>query len=217
MNLKSFGCSFIYGTDLADAGDFHNKGDFSRLTWPALYAESLGHTYESLSRPGSGNLQIADRCLAELDKDTADFYIVSWTWIDRYDYTGPEGPWWHTLTPTDTDRRAKCYYRDLHSQLRDKLTSLMNIKLIIDTLQQKNRPFIMTYMDELLFETEWHTNPTISYLQQYVKPHMTLFDGQTFLEWSRKNGYPESATWHPLEPAHRAAADYMLQFGVNKV
>ena len=34
------------------------------------------------------------------------------------------------------------------------------------------------------------------------------FNGKTFLQWSRDNAFPESDRWHPLESAHRAAADY---------
>jgi hypothetical protein len=30
------------------------------------------------------------------------------------------------------------------------------------------------------------------------------------LEWSRANGYAETAAWHPLEAAHQAAGDLMI-------
>ena len=69
----------------------------------------------------------------------------------------------------------------------------------------------MTYIDELLFDQQWHTSGSIDYLQDYVKPHMTTFEGQTFLDWSRANNYPISTTFHPLEAAHQAAADYMIK------
>ena len=77
-------------------------------------------------------------------------------------------------------------------------------------LKQKNIPFIMTYMDELMFDQHWNTTPAILELQAQITPHMTQFDGQTFLEWSRSNGYPESDTGHPTEVAHNAAGKYML-------
>ena len=51
----------------------------------------------------------------------------------------------------------------------------------------------------------------IKQLQDYVKPYMTVFEGKTFLDWSRSHGYPESANWHPLEQAHAAAAGVMRQ------
>jgi hypothetical protein len=106
--------------------------------------------------------------------------------------------------PIDTTDLAKVYYRDLHSEYRDKFTCLSYIKLAIDTLNQKNIPFIMTYMDELLFDQQWHVTPAVTALQDFIKPYMTTFEGQTFLNWSRAHGYPESVTWHPLEPAHQA-------------
>jgi hypothetical protein len=88
---------------------------------------------------------------------------------------------------------------------------ISNQKEIIDTLKQKGYPFIMTYMDDLTFDTRWHTTPAVVELQEYVRPYMTQFEGKSFLEWSRSNGYPETAKWHPLEQAHCAAADYIIK------
>ena len=81
----------------------------------------------------------------------------------------------------------------------------------MDTLNQKNIPFIMTYMDELLFDQKWHTTPAVLNLQEYIKTYMTEFENKTFLDWSRKYNYPETARWHPLEEAHRAASDYIIK------
>jgi hypothetical protein len=68
----------------------------------------------------------------------------------------------------------------------------------------------------LMFETEWHTNTAIIDLQNYIRPYMTTFNEKTFLEFTRINGHPISATSHPLEQAHRSAADYLLPFLINK-
>jgi hypothetical protein len=106
---------------------------------------------------------------------------------------------------------AKTYYQELHSETRDKLTSLMSIKTVIDSLQERDFPFIMTYMDELLFDRTYNTTPTITALQDYIEPCMTRFEGQTFLNWSRKHDYPESAGWHPLEQAHAVGAEVIIQ------
>jgi hypothetical protein len=113
--------------------------------------------------------------------------------------------------PVDTDDVAKTYYRNLHAEYRDKFTCLSYIKLAIDTLNQKGIPFIMTYIDKLLFDQRWHTTPAVLDLQEYVKPYMTTFEGQSFLEWSRAHGYPETEAWHPLEEAHRAAGEYVIK------
>ena len=63
----------------------------------------------------------------------------------------------------------------------------------------------MTYMDRLLFDKRWNASPSILEMQSFIQPHMTMFDDQTFLEWSRKHNYPESTNWHPLEDAHQNA------------
>jgi len=214
MNLKSFGCSFIFGSDLADATCMPGTLIPSKTTYTAKLADHLGYKYQCYARPGSGNLQIAERVLSYSNSEPA-LFVIGWTWIDRFDHWGDNPTWfgtnWQTIMPVDTDNLAKTYYRDLHSQYCDKLTTLMAIKLVVDTLKQNDQKFIMTCMDDLIFETEWHTTPAIINLQEYIRPFMTDFDGQTFLEWTKDNEYPISPGGHPLEAAHRAAGDYMIK------
>jgi len=218
MNLKSFGCSFIFGSELPDDGRKRLFVTTSKFTWPALYADMLGYEYCSDARPGAGNLQIAERTLNELAKNEHALYVIGWTWIDRFDYYVPNFKHrWKTIMPTDNNAMADPYYRNIHSQYRDKLTTLMSIKLVIDTLKEKKCPFIMTYMDELMFETEWHSSPAVSELQNYIRPYMTTFEGLNFLDWSKTHGYPITENWHPLEAAHQAAAEYISELGVYKV
>jgi hypothetical protein len=212
MNLKSFGCSFIFGSDLSDDTDQSLR--HSNLTWPAHLARHLNHTYRSYARAGSGNLQIAERVLNQLATNEPALYVIGWTWIDRFDYFKDnkfDQDRWATIMPVDVTETAKIYYRDLHSEYRDKLTTLMSIRLVIDTLKQKGYPFIMTYMDELMFDQHYHTMPGMIDLQEYIRPYMTTFEGQSFLEWSRRHGYPESDNWHPLDEAHRAGGDYIIK------
>jgi hypothetical protein len=215
MILKSFGCSFIFGSDLADDENGEIHAQASRLTWPALLAQDLGYSYQCHARPGSGNLRILEKVLSQSSHDPA-LFVIGWSWIDRFDYTVlPSGrdhiydfigdaDLWRTVMPIDTDSRAKNYYKDLHSQYRDKLSNLTYIHTAISVLKSRHIPFVMTYMDELLFETQWHCNGAILELQKSIRPYMTTFEDQTFLEWSRKKGFPISETLHPLEPAHQA-------------
>jgi hypothetical protein len=210
MQLKSFGCSFIFGNDLPDDNNGNLYGTVSRYTWPSLVAKQLGYDYSCYAYPGIGNLRILDRLLLQINADIQPaLFVINWTWIDRFDHQDADLKW-HTIMPVDTSQTANFYYRNLHSQYRDKLTTLMAIKLAIDTLKAKNLPFIMTYMDELIFETQWHAGPGIYDLQEYVRPYLTKFDDQTFLDWGRDNGFPISPTLHPLEQAHQEAANYII-------
>jgi hypothetical protein len=221
MKLKSFGCSFIYGSDLADDGKGLMVATPSQLTWPSLLSQNLNYTYECYARPGAGNLRTLEKVLNQASDNESTMFVIGWTWIDRFDYTAvPTEPTvrsefianevWKTVMPVDTDSRAHNYYRDLHSQYRDKLTNLIYVKTAIDTLNQKNIPFIMTYMDELLFETQWHYTDSVKDLQDYIQPYMTKFEGSTFLDWAKQKGFPISETLHPLEQAHTAAAKYII-------
>ena len=222
MNLKSFGCSFIFGSELPDNMAAVARGEkiarVSQMTWPAHLATHLGRTYNCYARPGSGNLQILERILNQtVVSDNADLFVIGWSWIDRFDYYDPnynqfvKTTPWCTIMPIDDSELAKIYYKELHTEYRDKFTCLSYIKLAIDTLKQKDIPFIMTYIDELLFDQTWHTSLAVTQLQEYVRPYMTTFEGKTFLEWSRHNGYPETLSWHPLEQAHQSAGDYIIQ------
>ena len=223
MNLKSFGCSFIFGSELADDGRDGPYATPSQLTWPAHVARHLGRNYECFARPGSGNLQILERILNQVPASSgSDLFVIGWTWIDRFDYydsnydpRSKRTPW-NTIMPIDNNNLAKTYYKHLHSEYRDKFTCLSYIKLAIDTLNQKNIPFMMTYMDELLFDQRWHVSPGVEQLQNFVKPWMTTFEEQTFLDWSRSHGYPESDMWHPLEQAHQSAAE-LIQSNLDKI
>jgi len=217
MNLKSFGCSFIYGSELSDNGG-GSPTTSSRLTWPAHLASHLGYKYLTYARPGSGNLQIAERVLSHLATNKQSLFVIGWTYIDRFDYVNVNNPgewpgWvqWSTLMPVDTTDIAAAYYKNLHSEICDKLTTLMSIRVVIDTLRQKNCPFIMTYMDDLMFDQRWHITPAITNLQDYIRPHMTTFEGQNFQQWSKKNGHAITAIGHPLESAHAAAGELMIK------
>jgi hypothetical protein len=157
--------------------------------------------------------------LTQAVNDTSSLFVIGWTWIDRFDYTNSivsnnyEKSWsnWHTILPIDDTLLAKTYYQELHTEYRDKLTTLMSIRLIVDTLKQKNIPFLMTYMDDLIFDQQWNTTVAVLDLQEYIKPYMTTFDNLNFVNWSKKNGHPITNIGHPLEAAHRAAGDYMIK------
>jgi hypothetical protein len=217
MTLKSFGCSFIFGTDLADDGHGEPYAKSSQLTWPALLAKDFNFEYQCYARPGAGNLRILEKVLTQSRDSTPDnAFVIGWTWIDRFDYTVDQtgrdhiydlaGPnLWRTVMPINTDTNAQLYYKNLHSQYRDKLVTLTYIKTAIDMLKQKNIPFIMTYMDDLIFETNFHCTSAILELQEYIQPYLTSFENKTFLEFSKEKGFLISETLHPLEDAHQAA------------
>jgi hypothetical protein len=201
MKLTSHGCSFVYGSELSSPC----------RSWPALIANQLGYDYDCYAVPGSGNLQIMESVM--LNAGQSSLCVVNWTWLDRFDFVNTQDESWQTLRPALDHDHAEFYYRHLHSQYRDILTNLVYILTTISFLTHKRIPFVMTYMDNLLFDwvqPEWHPTQAVWYLQQQVRPHLDNFDGQNFLDWSRSHGFEVSAAWHPLDRAHAAAAAHLL-------
>lgn len=220
MKLKSFGCSFIFGTDLHDDGRELPWPTPSQHTWPALLAKEHAWEYACYARGGSGNLRILEQVLNQIvvDKDPA-LYVIGWTWIDRFDYYNSDDSIhparrWQTIMPIDTDKKAEVYFRDIHSEYRDKLTALIHVKTAIDSLKASGNQFIMTYMDELMFDTRWNTSPAVAELQGYCEPHMTRFENKSFLEYSKEKGFEISQTLHPLEAAHKSAFELIDSYNL---
>jgi hypothetical protein len=209
MKLKSFGCSHIFGNDLPDCPVIPKQGQHSRLTWPALIAQHLNLDYECYAHAGVGNLYIAEQILAEAYKEPG-LFVINWTYIDRFDYVHPATNGWTTIRPSLTDRVSDTYYRQFQSEYRDKLTTLMQMKLCADTLNQNNIPFIMSYTDSLIFDQSWHINPATSALQAALKNIVFEFDNRNFINYAKENGHPVSAHDHVLESGHRACADYVI-------
>jgi len=213
MQLKSFGCSLMFGTDLPDCTT-HHWASPSQLVWPAVLAQRLDMTYRCRARGGSGNVQILDRIINDAATDQDQFFAINWSFIDRFDYgygiADHAQPTWDSVLPEQVTETAKVYYRDLHTEYRDKLTTLMCIRTAIDVLQAHHIPFVMTYADDLFLDTRWNTSPGIDTLQTSVKPHLTAFEGLSFIDWCKKQQFPISKTLHPLEEAHIAAAELLL-------
>ena len=209
MKLKSFGCSFIFGTELSDITNRTKK--YSQLTWPAVIAQRQGLEYGCYASGGSGNLQILNNILDQVSQHSSDVYVINWTFVNRWDYMYAGNNQWHSVLPWDQHERAEFYYRHFQADYTDKLNNLIWINTAVQALKAADAKFCMTYMDQLLFESRWNTSPGIAQLQQKIAPHLHLFDGLNFVEWSQRNGYAISPEYHhPLEQAHSAAADYLL-------
>jgi hypothetical protein len=206
MKLKSFGCSFTYGSDLHDC--IYAPFESSYSTWPALLANSIDAEYSCYAHPGIGNLQIYQTVLDQVILKDSDFFVVNWTWLDRFDYIDPLQEHWNTLRPDSNTPKHQLYYRYFYNQYHTVLTTGSYISSTIGILNQHNIKFIMTLMDETFFEDidpNWQLPRPVKLLQDNIKNYITKFNNKTFLEFSKEKGFPISKTLHPLEDAHQAA------------
>lgn len=108
---------------------------------------------------------------------------------------------------------SKKMYDDLivDNQEYNKFRALQTISSCNNFMNRYNIKSVQTYMDHEIFEKEWHCPEYIKSLQSLIVDDMRLFDGMNFLEWSRHNNFKiTEPDWHPLEDAHRAAAEFWL-------
>jgi hypothetical protein len=212
MILGAFGDSFLFGSDLIDCGnDFIQQP--SNLTWPSLSAKKLNIDYFCYAVPGIGNKIIADDVLRAIYTHKNNMlYVINWTWIDRFDYINinQTHELWQTIRPTFDTTLSKQYYKHYHSELNDKISNLMYITNVLNLLLKFNCKFIMTYMDYLLFDSKWHASTSVQLMQSECNNYLQLFEQYNFLDWSKKQNFPVSEKWHPMEQAHLAASKLWL-------
>jgi hypothetical protein len=226
MKIKSFGCSFIYGSELPLTDKTSNVcfsrlkfSDLSNQSWPLLIADHYQLPFENYATPGIGNLIILERILAQAELVDPGFFIINWTWIDRVDFINPLTENWDTLRPSGNTQAHLTYYKHFYNQYHTMLTNASYILTAINVLNSKNIPFCMTLIDPMLFDPidpNWQDPYALRMLQNSIRPYITWFDNMDFLSWSRKNNYSVSETWHPLTEAHSAAAKYMINFFDNQ-
>ena len=220
MKLKSFGCSFFYGSDLPDQIDYYDQPPtgHSNRTWPALIAEKTGLEYECYAVPGIGNFKILCDIVSQASLDDPAIFLINWTWIDRFDFVNNKEEW-STIRPCNDSPLSDIYYRNFHSQIKDMITSVYTINTAIDFLNERKIPFLMTYMDYNILEVvnpNWHDPKYLSVIQNKIKKSLVDFQGKNFLDWSESQGFEISEHLHPLVDAHSSAADYLMPF-VDKI
>jgi hypothetical protein len=211
MKLKSFGCSFIFGSDLPDSYDLTTG---SKHTWPSIIAQQRNLDYECYAKPGIGNLQIMNSVLEQAHLNDPAIFIINWTWLDRFDYLNPINDRFTTLRPDGDQFEHRLYYRYFYNDFHSILVNASYLISTISILESQKIPFFMTAMDKALtnsLDQHWLDPRAIRMLQKKLQPYINWFDGKSFLDWSRDRGFPESKNWHPLEEAHSAAADYLIK------
>jgi len=216
MKLKSFGCSFTYGSDLNDC-DIPDLGP-SQCTWPALLANDLKYEYECHAWPGIGNLQIYYNLLDHVNRLDSDLIVVNWTWLDRFDFLDPlNKETWNTLRPTGQQKEHQLYYKYFYNQYATMVTNATYILSAVNLLKKYNKKFIMTVIDSDTFgpvDETWQDPKPVMLLQKEIHPYITWFENSTFLEWSKKQDFEISKAWHPLEPAHQAGFELIRSYNL---
>lgn len=252
MIIVAGGCSFIYGSELADChtGTTGPFGDTpSASTWTALLARD--HWYQCVARPGDGNDAIARRVLnaVHANGDAKQAVVVQWSLAGRYEFSfndGTANEWrqinpWHLLSPrevakivgdSDTVIRdwhvneieqiknstirefVELFYKNIGSwEFWQTYTTLKEIVNLQNYLELRDIPYLFTFSDTDFMNNRSFNGaePSIVALRNQLDLTKTfLFPSAKrpsgFYQWAQENKY-RMGTTHPLEEAHRDAAE----------
>ena len=211
--VQAFGDSFTAGTELADGpiGEQTDDQVHSVYTWPALIAKAWNIEYRCNETGGIGNQRISHKVFERYlisGNLNQSFYIINWTWFERFDYVDSEQNTWQTLHPRHTGDLEHFFYKHIDSDLWNMIRNLQIIHSTIKFLEDNRVDFVMTCLDPQIFTRDRpeEFNKIISPLQNAVYPYFVNFDNMTFLEWSNKNKFSCGPGGHPLEEAHKEAA-----------
>ena len=216
--IVGFGDSFVWGSEIANNND-------GSLAWPSLVALTLNAEYETLAEPGCDNDAIARQIYHyfSINDSKHTLAVINWTWALRWDFYMANQDTWITLGPACVPeklvhlvdhtqaQRVVDFYKDYanSSILWNKFRNLQTIFAVQQFLKVYNIAAVQTYMDDMLFSTEWHAPDYVRQLQNLVRPHMSTWDGKNFLDWCRARGHEiTDPGWHPLASAHEDAASY---------
>ena len=210
-SLLSFGDSFTYGTELQDC-----VTDYSNNTWPALCSQKLGLAYKCFAQGGVGNQFISTQVLEQYAQSrykNRNFFVINWTWIERFDYIDADTNFWKTVHPQHDKLISHFYYRNIDSEIWNLIRNLQTIHSTIKFLESQDCDFFMTCIDDKIFCKDYPINFTalISTLQSIVRPYIQTIDDENFYSWSVNKKFPIGSGGHPLEQAHAAAAEHWLK------
>ena len=121
---------------------------------------------------------------------------------------------WAVTHPRHEEKLDHYFYRNLDSDIWNLHRNLQQMHSTISLLKQNNIDFIMTCLDthySLAYNVSRYGNwvNAISSLQKQVNHHIVDFEGMSFLEWSKHEGFELGPNGHPLEKAHIEAAKYI--------
>jgi hypothetical protein len=194
------------------------RSGYSLKTWPALLANHFQSEYCCQSISGCSNQTII-RTLTKFINDITDddLIIIDWTFSDRWDYIDLDEVFvddqWKTLRPSSTKKTEieKFYFKYIQSELWNKWESLRAIMLAKYMLMSKNIKFFMTCEDNLIFDTAYHNNSYIINFQKELELDIFWFENSGFYRWAKDKNFPRGKeNDHPLDEAHQAAFEYII-------
>lgn len=228
MKLIAGGDSFVWGSELEDH-KHGSHGGHSQSTFPAILAGQYKLDYECVALPGSGNDSITRRVIEACHDQDDIAVLVSWTWSARYEFRFVHDQCWTTVNArqyeiaenTDTPHGdfIQHFFRSVgFSDYWETYSSLREMMRLQDYLALRKIPYMFTITDNWFAKAHSikHADTSIRSLYSqidwnhwYFFPPSTDSSPRGFYQWAAEEDYELAPQHHPLERAHRDAADMM--------
>jgi hypothetical protein len=223
MILVAGGDSFIWGSELADSPHGGPLG-YSRKTYPALLASD---EYVCAAYPGNANNAISRMSIDVLSKITEPkFLLVQWTYPQRAEFRF--GNDWASINSWHTSQQefSKQYFKHVgDSEYYEVYSILKEILFLQQYCQINNIPYMFLTADNHFYCHENHRRSrdiSIDNLYSQINWNNWFFfpsgvhanetlAPRGFYQWAVENKYKVGAEGHPLEAAHRDAAELIKE------
>lgn len=224
MILVAGGDSFIWGSELKDSPHGGPNG-YSHNTFSALLASRHNMDYVCAAYPGNSNNAISRMSINALNEiSDTKFLLVQWTYPQRAEFRF-DNKWeninsWHTVQK-DFSQQYFNYvgnneYYEIYSTLKE-IVFLQNYCLV-----NKIPYMFLTADNHFYYHENYNRNndASVNNLYNQIDWNRWYFfpkgeksnetkSPRGFYQWAIENKYVVGPQQHPLEHAHRDAADMM--------
>ena len=226
MILVAAGDSFTWGSELADSRGGGPNG-YSQNTYPALLAKEYSMAYYCAAYPGDANNAISRRAISACESNRqSKFLLVTWTYPQRAEFRFKDG--WSSVNSWHTNHQefSENYFKHVGN---NEYYEIYNVLKEIVYLQQycecNDVPYLFMTADNHFYQHEnyqrSHDTDIDNLYNQIDWSRWFWFDPGTeanetlaprgFYQWAVENKYSVGKQGHPLEQAHKDAAELIKE------
>ena len=226
MILVAAGDSFIWGSELADSPHGGTDG-YSLSTYPALLAKGYSMDYHCAAYPGNANNAISRMSIAACASITDNkFLLVSWTYPQRSEFRFSDG--WASVNSWHTNHKefSEVYFKHAgNTEYYEIYSVLKEIVFLQHYCERNNIPYMFMTADNHFYQHENYIRSKdcdidnlynqINWARWFWFTPGNLADEtpvpRGFYQWAIENKYSIGQEGHPLEDAHKDAAELIKE------
>lgn len=219
MKIIAAGDSFIWGSELDDSAH-GGPGGYSRNTYTALLAED--NEYICAAYPGNANDAISRMAIDNCSQHPDSFLIATWTYPQRKEFRF--GRKWTSINSWHTAEKEFSieYFKHIgDNEYYEIYTVLKEIVFLQHYCEINHIPYLFMTADNHFYQHENYNRSqdlSLNTLYAQIKwdnwywfapgtqANETLAP-RGFYQWAVENNYKVGPQGHPLENAHRDAAN----------